>query len=414
MIIELTIENFLSFKEKNTFSMLASSDKLLEENYVIRGNDKILKTTAIYGANASGKSNLFKIISSVSTMISQSNFIDPNALLPIVPFKFDKSSFDKPSFFEIKFIFNNVRYLYGFKADNKNIYEEYLYSYPHNKQVKIFTRNKINDYTFNNADVKKLNDIKEKNTSNKFFISTATTWNFEKTKPAYDFLTKKIGVIFSINQINDFSYHMYSDQKDEELKKFALKFLKKADFNIMGYSVVEDKITEEKLNGLPGHIKNNFPVGTSIYNVNTKHIVDNNEFTLDIKEESIGTQIVFSLIPVIRDVLLNNIVLIIDEFDKSLHPFLVKYIVGIFNDKEINKNGSQLIFNTHDTNLLDLDLFRRDQVWFTEKNEIDGASNIYPLDDFSVRKSENIEKGYLLGRYGAIPFIEPNIEIKYE
>ncbi len=411
MIIEFTVENFFSFKEKNTFSMIASSDKLLEENYVKIGNEKILKTTAIYGSNASGKSNLFKILSIVSEMISQSSFNNPNRLLPIVPFKFDKNYFNKPSFFEIKFILDNIKYLYGFKADNKNVYDEYLYYYPHGKPVKIFVRKNINDYEFNNIDLKKLNDIKEKNTSNKFFISTATTWNFEKTKPAYDFLSNKIGVVFSIDQINNFSYNMYSNDKDNELQKFTLNFLKKADLNISGYNVTKDAITEEKISGLPENIKINLPIGTSIFTVNTKHTIGEKEFVLDINEESIGTQIIFSLIPVIRDVFLNNIVLIIDEFDRSLHPFLVKYIVEIFNDENINKNGSQLIFNTHDTNLLDLELLRRDQIWFTEKNEIDGSSRIYPLDDFSVRKSENVEKGYLLGRYGAVPFIEPNIEL---
>ena len=101
-------------------------------------------------------------------------------------------------------------------------------------------------------------------------------------------------------------------------------------------------------------------------------------------------------------------VLIIDELDKSLHPYIVKYIVEIFNDSDVNKNNAQLIFNTNDTNLLDLELLRRDQIWFTEKNPNTGESSLYALDDFSVRKSENVEKGYLLGRYGAVPFITTN------
>ena len=147
-----------------------------------------------------------------------------------------------------------------------------------------------------------------------------------------------------------------------------------------------------------------------IYNIKTKHIIDNNLYEFDILEESLGTQVVFSLIPVIKDALDNGKILVIDEFDKSLHPFIIKYIVEIFNDKEVNKNNAQLIFNTHDTNLLDLELLRRDQIWFAEKNIKDGACSIYPLDDFSVRKNENVLKGYLLGRYGAIPFLNNNFD----
>lgn len=409
MLIEFSIENFLSFKDKVTFTMEASSDKKLEDNYVNIENEKILKSTAIYGANASGKSNLFKALAIVNSMIVQSNFIDPNSNLPIIPFKLNKKNINEPSSFEIKFIFNNIKYLYGFKADSKVIYNEYLYYYPKGKQAKIFVRDNVDKYTFNVEDNKILNDIKGKNTANKFFLSTATTWNFDKTKPAYDFLTQKIGVVFSIDQVNNYSYKMYSTDTNGELEKLALKFLKKADFNITGYKVNEERMTEETLNLLPDPVKPLFSVGATTYKISTKHNIENEEFEFNIGEESVGTQNIFSLIPVIRDVLVNGKVLIIDEIDRSLHPLLVKYILEIFNDEEINKNGSQLIFNTHDTNILDLELLRRDQIWFTEKNPVNGASNIYPLDDFSVRNTENIEKGYLLGRYGAVPFIDENI-----
>ena len=169
-------------------------------------------------------------------------------------------------------------------------------------------------------------------------------------------------------------------------------------------------MTEDKLSTIPDIVKPFIPVNTPMYKVNTKHIVNGDEYEFDISEESLGTQVIFSYIPVLKDVLDNGKVLIIDEFDKSLHPFIVKYIVEIFNDLEINKKGAQLIFNTHDTNLLDLELLRRDQIWFTEKNSEDGSTTIYPLDDFSVRKTENVEKGYLLGRYGAIPFLENNFD----
>ena len=410
MLIEFSVTNFLSFKNKNTFTMIASSDNTLKDNYVEINNEKILKMTAMYGANASGKTNLFKILVIVSSMIKHSNFFAPNVMLPIIPFKLDKETINKPSEFEIKFLVDGIRYLYGFKADRKNVYEEYLTYYPNGRPVKIFTRENVDNYSFNSSDEKFLNDLKAKNTSNKFFVSTATNWNYEKTKPAFDFLTEKLGVVMSHEQINNYSYNMYYNDKNKILENFALNFLEKADLNIKGYKIIEEKMTEDKLSTIPDIVKPFIPVNTPMYKVNTKHIVNGNEYEFDISEESLGTQVIFSYIPVFKDVLDNGKVLIIDEFDKSLHPFIVKYIVEIFNNLEINKKGAQLIFNTHDTNLLDLELLRRDQIWFTEKNSEDGSTTIYPLDDFSVRKTENVEKGYLLGRYGAIPFLENNFD----
>lgn len=410
MLIEFSVTNFLSFKEKNTFTMLASSDNTMKDNLVEVGNEKILKLTALYGANASGKTNLFKILVIVSNMIKHSNFFAPSLKLPIIPFKLDKNSINNPSEFEIKFLVNGIRYLYGFKADEINVYEEYLTYYPNGRPVKIFNRKNINEYTFNTTDEKFLNDIKAKNTANKFFLATATNWNYKKTKPAFDFITDKICVVLSHDQIDNYSYNMYYNDKDKKLENFALNFLEKADFNVKGYRVIEEKMTEDKLRAMPDMIKPFFPVNTPMYKVNTKHIIDGNEFEFDISEESLGTQVIFSFIPIIKDILDNGKILIIDEFDKSLHPFIVKYIVEVFNDTEINKNGSQLIFNTHDTNLLDLELLRRDQIWFAEKDIKTGSSTIYPLDDFSVRKTENVEKGYLLGRYGAIPFVVNNFD----
>lgn len=410
MLIEFTIENFLSFKERTTFSMLASSDNTLLDNIIDSGNERVLRMTAIYGANASGKSNLFRVLSFIGDMIRKSNFNNPNVILPVIPFKLNKDTIKKHSCFEIKFLVDNIRYVYGFEADSKKIYKEYLSYYPNGRPVKIFTRENVNDYSFNSSDERFLNDVKNKNTDNKFFITTATNWNYDKTKPAFDFLTEKMGVVISYDLLNGYSYNKYSNDEDNSLKKFALSFLEKADFNIKGYKVEQDKLTDDQLSTMPDIVRPFLPINTPVFKVNTTHIVDGNEYVFDISEESLGTQAIFSFIPVIKDVIDNGKVIFIDELDKSLHPHLVKYIVELFNDPEINKKNAQLIFNTHDTNLLDLDLLRRDQIWFTEKNPDTGESSLYALDDFSVRKSENIEKGYLLGRYGAIPFLINNFD----
>lgn len=408
MILEFSITNYLSFKDKVTFSMLANASNGLDNNYVSLNDKKILKTAAIYGANASGKSNLFKILTTVILMLRNSNNADINAKLPLVPFKFDEKSIIKPSEFEIKFIIDNIRYVYGFKADMNQIYDEYLYYYPNGRETKIFDRTNINEYSYTQKDEKILKDIENKNAHNKFFLATATTWNFEKTKPAYNFLTSGIGTCFNIEELKNMAFNIY-EKENKELKEFTLDFLKKTDFNIEDYKVSKIDFPQELLMNIPDFFKKDLPEKPKVFQVLFKHKGANNYLNLD--EESLGTQMVFAFIPFIADTFNNKKVLIIDELDKSLHPFLVHYIVEMFNDPEINSNGAQLIFNTHDTNLLDLNILRRDQIWFTEKNNDNGESDLYSLSDFSVRKSENVEKGYMLGRYGAVPFIKNDLNL---
>ena len=401
MILEFSITNFLSFKDKTTFSMLANNTKGLDNNYIISNDRKILKTSVIYGANASGKSNIFKVLSTVILMLRNSNNTNIFAKLPIVPFKFSKDSLTKPSEFEIKFIINNIRYVYGFKLDSQKIYEEYLYYYPKGRETKIFDR--INDnYTYAKKDSKILKELVKKNASNKFFLATSTNWNFEKTKLAYDFLTNNIGVYFNIEDLKREAFNIY-EKNDHKLKAFVLDFLKKTDFNISDYKISKIDIPPELLTNIPDFLKKDTLEKPKAFQILFKHMGVDNYLSFD--EESMGTQMAFLLAPFISASLNEQKVLVIDELDKSLHPFLVQYIVNIFNSKK-STNNSQLIFNTHDTNLLDLNILRRDQIWFTEKDNDNGESTLYSLSDFAVRKLENIEKGYMLGKFGAVPFIK--------
>lgn len=405
MIIEFSLTNFLSFKEKVTFSMLANSSNGLDDNYIAVNDRKILKTSAIYGANASGKSNLFKVLANVILMLKNSNRADINEKLPIIPFKFDKNN--NPSEFEVRLIIDEVRYIYGFVADSDRIYDEYLYYYPNGRETKIFNRTNINEYSYSKKDEKILKEIEVKNTHNKFFLATATNWNYEKTKPVYNFLTTCIETCFNLENLKTVSLSEYA--KNENIKEFALDFLKKADFNIVDYKIVEFTISDD----ISPEFRNmNFKYPIKAFQFLFKH--NDSDVYLSFEEESLGTQIIFSLIPFIAEAINSKKILIIDELDKSLHPLLVHYIVEMFNNKELNKNGAQLIFNTHDTNLLDLNILRREQIWFVERNNDNGESCLYSLGDFSVRKKENVEKGYMLGRYGAVPFIKNDLNLWYE
>lgn len=406
MILEFSIFNFLSFRDKVVFSMMANATSGLDDNYVLVNDRKILKTAAIYGANASGKTNLFEILTFVVFMLRNSNNTDINAKLPVLPFKFDKDYANKPSEFEIKFIVDNIRYVYGFVVDEYSIYEEYLYYYPNGRETKIFDRTNINDYSFPQKDEKLLNDIAKKNAKNKFFIATATNWNYEKTKIPYNFLSTSINTFNNLSNLRELSLREYL-KNDNSLKRFALDFLKRADFNIEDYKVIETDVPLDVMSSVPDFIRSG--INSKVFTVLFKH--RDSDVFLTHQEESIGTQIIFYFIPFIMDALNNKKVVIVDELDRSLHPYLVEMIVQMFNDPEINKSGAQLIFNTHDTNLLKLNILRRDQIWFTEKDGNSGVSDLYPLSDFSVRKNENIERGYMLGRYGAVPFIKNDFNL---
>ena len=402
MLLEFSVSNYLSFKDKTTFSMIANSSRGLEENYIQINDKKILKSASIYGANASGKSNLFKILSYVIMMLKTSNSIDINTKLPIIPFKLDDKYINKPSEFEVKLVIDGIRYVYGFKADMNKIYEEYLYYYPNGRQTKIFDRVNVDSYSYSIKDEKVLKEIERKNTSNKFFLATATNWNYKKTKPVYDFITDSIIVCTNLEELKSISFDML--EENDELKEFTIDFLKKADFNIEDYIISSSSVSQDLFVGVSDFITKNISGVPKTYQILFKHKNSNNYLSLS--EESLGTQILFTFIPFIKNTLSNKKVLIIDELDKSMHPFLVQYIVSLFNNTDTNKNSSQLIFNTHDTNLLDLNTLRRDQIWFVLKDNESGVSNLYPLSDFSVRKKENVEKNYMLGRYGAVPFIK--------
>lgn len=410
MILEFSIANFLSFKDKVTFSMIANATSGLDENYIISNGRKILKTAAIYGANASGKTNLFRILALVMSMLRNSNNISINSKLPIYPFKFDKNTINMPSEFEIKFVVDDVRYVYGFVADKNKIYEEYLYYYPNGRETQIFDRTKIDQYSFPQKDERILNDIASKNAQNKFFIATATNWNYEKTKNPYKFLSNNINIFNNLGGLRDLALREYS-KNNERLKIFSLDILKKADFNIEDYKVLETDIPDDFLAAIPDFIKAgmNMKEKPKVFTALFRHKASSTY--LSYEEESMGTQIIFCFIPFIMDALNSKKVVVVDELDKSLHPYLVEMIVQMFNDSDINKNGAQLIFNTHDTNLLNLNILRRDQIWFTEKDNSNGISDLYSLSDFSVRKTENVGRGYMLGRYGAVPFIKNDFNL---
>ena len=268
---------------------------------------------------------------------------------------------------------------------------------------------------FNRAYKVKLEAAYQMNTANKLFLATATTWNVECTKSPFEWLAESIDTFTDVMELGGVAFEKYRTDENRKYIEFTKNLLKQADINISSIEVD----AKEVMGGpaLPFQI---VVQGKIIPPNEGKHydveittgytVVDENgektEFSLTLQEESIGTQLLFFYGPLLKDAFEKGKTIVLDEIDKSMHPSLVKFIMNLFRDPDVNKNGAQLIVTTHETGILSLDMFRRDQIYFTEKDSKSGVTDLYSLDEFSVRKTENIEKGYLMGRYGAIPFLQ--------
>ena len=421
MLLNFTFKNYMSYADTCDFSMLANKDKSHEDNLIKIGKDRISKTRIIYGSNASGKTSFINALDFIKIFSMMSNNLVENNRIGVNPYKFRKDAYKVPSEFSLTFVKNNVKYNYSFSCTYEKVINEKLDVYNSAKPTNIFTRTNTDDYKFN-TDVKKLNEIKTKNTKNKLYLLTAATWNYEKVKPVVEYILNDIIVLHDISQPTKYNINYIIEHNDlEEYKKFCLDFLNNADISISDFEINMQKVKElgkraEFMTKIMNVIVNNDPEkmdkfgNSDIFNIKTIHNIkdedSSNSYPLELIEESIGTQQLFYFAPALFYTFKEGKTLLIDEIDRSLHPLLVEYIIKKFYDSEINTKNAQLICNTHDTNLLNLDIFRRDEIWFTERNNATASTEMYALSDFSPRKDENIEKAYLLGRYGGIPFIK--------
>ena len=416
MLVQFTVENFLSIRDKVYLSLEPSKDSEHPENLITKGDYKAVNSVAIYGANASGKSSLFKAITVALIMIRNSNNVQVTDKLPMTPFKFDFESRNKPTSFEFTFIAKDGRkYIYGFSATTEKVVEEYLYCYNTSKPTLLFDLNENEKPKFNRAYKVKLEAAYQMNTANKLFLATATTWNVECTKSPFEWLAESIDTFTDVMELGGGAVEKYRTDENRKYIEFTKNLLKQADINISSIEVDAKEVVGGP--ALPFQIvvqgKIIPPNEGKHYDVEitTGHtVVDENgektEFSLTLQEESIGTQLLFFYGPLLKDAFEKGKTIVLDEIDKSMHPSLVKFIMNLFRDPDVNKNGAQLIVTTHETGILSLEMFRRDQIYFTEKDSKSGVTDLYSLDEFSVRKTENIEKGYLMGRYGAIPFLQ--------
>lgn len=423
MLLRFTVQNFLSLRDRQELNFVATplkeqSDSLIPSRYAKHG---VLPVVALYGANASGKSNTLHALRHVRSLVLNSFArSDENSGVPHKPFLLDDNSKDVATEFILDFILNNVRYQFGISFNKQRFTSEWLYAFPNQTQQLLYSRfiNQLNneeDYKFG-RNLKGSNQIIRSITrKNTLFISAAAKSGHSILTGIYNYF--KDSLLFRLNSRAD-DDHLIAEQIDENPESVTTinEYLKMADTGISEIKITEENISDE----IRSHMNDFFKAISKIGGSNdaaelqapekSKSIelghnsADGKIRYLQFEDESLGTKYLLTLLPSMLSALKHGKVLVLDEITTSLHTLLAKSLVSIFNNKEINNSGAQLIFSTHDTNLLSSGTLRRDEIWFAEKLR-DGSTSVYPLTDIQTKNTDNIEKGYLSGRFGAIPFL---------
>lgn len=411
MLIEFKVKNFRSFRDEQTLSLVASKDKAHLKTHAVETPIKaipgLLLSAAIYGANASGKSNFIRAMQLMRVLVSDSAGLQVEQKLNLQPFALDALTRDEPTEFEVTFLKDQIRYQYGFTARPDRIMSEWLIVYKTAKPQTWFRRDYDPEtgkdiYVFGSSLLGQRHVWQKSTRSNALFLSTAVQLNSEQLRPVFDWITRM--VIFE-NGAGPIFLHTVNYMVQNPINDIQ-NLMTAADIGISNIELVKRKgiMHETKIDLFTGKVdsvqqeQENF---MPLFN----HAGPGGEANFELVDESEGTQRLFALAGPLFEILGKGLVLCVDELDKSLHTLLVRKLISMFHDPKLNVGGAQLIFTTHDTALLDTDEFRRDQIWFTEKN-LDHASRLFPLTDFSARKNEAFEKGYLSGRYGGIPILQ--------
>ena len=417
MLVNFTVKNFRSFKLERTFHMEASSIKEHKESVVNVGKFNLLPLAVFYGANSGGKSNLIHAISTMCYMVRRSVRLNNGDALPYDPFALDEISETLPTIFEIQFVKEHSIYRYGFEYNKKEIVSEWLYEKcSGEKEYELFVR------SYDNIEIsrKRFSEgvgKEDLTNTNRLFLSLVAQLKGEKSNKIMDWFgsCNVLSGIYS-EDYEDFTLRMFFEHLDGADE--AQEFFNTLQLGFTRFSVREWEVSKEAFDSLPETIKSKLDTtsGKLLEPLTTHNVYDDKGSIVGERNfnknqmESEGTKKVIELSGPIFDTLKKGRILIIDELDAKLHPLLTRNIVLLFMNPQVNKHGAQLIFATHDTNLLDLDIMRRDQIWFTEKDNVE-STDIYSLVEFKdedgkkVRNDRDIKRDYIRGRYGAIPFI---------
>lgn len=420
MLVEFSAENFRSYRERQTLSMvrgkLKDIDKL--ESHSFPFPDKkdmgLLRSAAIYGANASGKSNLIKALAAMQKMVKESAGWQRGKELPVTPYALTKETMTAPSEFEITFFANDTRFQYGFSATQERVLEEWLFAYPNGRSQSWVEREwdeSSQSYRWGRMEAlkgqKKL--WKDSTKGNSLFLSTAVQLNCEQLKPIFDWFKTTLQIV-GIKGL-DPSYTA-TVCKDKQAREKVAQFLQAADLNITDIQIENRSLTPDDVrffDDMPQPVREHILkdiLSKDFIDIKLRHRGKNDSsMVLELHDESDGTQKLFSFAGPWLDVLESGHVLFVDELHDNLHPLIVRMLVKLFHSKETNPKNAQLLFTTHETSILSQDVFRRDQIWFASQEDNNGTG-LTPLSDLKVRKgAEDIEHHYLDGRYGAVPYL---------
>ena len=423
MLLQFSVTNYKSLRDTAVLSMVAENRKENPENCFDCGDRRLLKSAVIYGANASGKSNVISAMTAAVMTIRLSGRLPQNAgLRYIVPFAFREHATFKPTSFEFIFVADGIRYVYGFSATALSIEKEYLYRYTSPKRSIVFERDENSDekYIFTNAGIKRhLEPLVKRNTPQMLFLTTATIWNAEETRPAFDWFMNGIETYGQDKRSLWQGAPLFLKDEDGSLKAFTTRLMQEADINIEDYSVSAQKIENDaeegdfqvvfRATGATGEILNREGYHVDMFHRFTAPSGAPMRGILDFHAESQGTKELFLFSPFLKNAFDRGSVICVDELGSNAHPLLTRYLIGLFHNEAVNPHHAQIIFTSHQTELLDLELMRRDQIYFTEKDPDTAATELFSLDEFSPRKQEKVRNAYLTGRYGAVPLIREDI-----
>ncbi len=412
MLLEFRVRNFRSIRDEQAFSLVASGgDEELAETHLtptgLKGQPNAVRSAVVYGPNASGKSTLLFALNYMRAVVAESAaIIQPGQIYNVQPFRLDEGFVKEPTRFEITFLLGGVRHQYAFAMTPQRIVSESLLVYRSAKPAQWFNRHLAEDgetyeYEFSTQLTGPRKLWQESTRSNALFLSTAAQLNSDLLGPVFRWVVDSIVFLPATAVVNhDFTTAMLAT---DEGRVAIRDFLSAADISIADVVAVPRKGFRSQVVFNAGGLTQASREEGEFLVPTFRHSTSKGAATFELHEESAGTQRLYGLVAPVLDVLKGGHVLVVDELDSSLHTLLVRRLISMFHDPALNKAGAQLIFSTHDTSLLDHTLFRRDQIWFIEKDR-DQAARLYPLTDFSPRKHEAWERGYLMGRYGAVPF----------
>lgn len=418
MLLEFSVANYLSFRDRKTLSLVASSiSDYKETNTITTERHTLLKGVVIYGANASGKSNFIRAMSTMKRIVMQSFNQSSLKALDVTPFLLNTETENSPSYFEVLFELLNIRYRYGFEVTNKEVVSEWLFESKKNAEKMLFVRE--GDGIEVSSSFKEAENLESKTRNNALFLSIIDQFNGVTAKRIMHWFNNFI----TVSGLTHENYELVTFKmlEKEKTAKTLSDFYETLDLGFDKLHIDKEKFDSSKIpedtpeslvklliKDLEGAFR--FKINTLHKKYNKDNVrVGDVEFDMR-SQESAGTNKIFNISGPVFDVLHAGGVLVVDELDSSLHPLMTLAITRLFNSEKSNSKQAQLIFTTHDTNLFSYGKFRRDQIYFVEKDKF-GASDLYSLVEYreedgnKVRKDRSFESDYIQGRYGAVPYI---------